>query len=108
MTITVDCSKGIALTLKPATTIQAIEQSIYLLLMTPRGEVPCYREFGLDANYLHRPINVAKALYVSAVADAIREFVPEVSLQRVTFTVNPLEPDKLYPKLEVTISEQSD
>jgi len=108
MTITVDCSKGMRLSLKPQTYIQEIEQSIYVLLMTPRGEVPCYREFGVDSDYLHRPINVAKALYVSAVADAIREFVPEVILQKVTFTVKPLEPDKLYPILEVTIREQGD
>lgn len=107
MTYTIDCSKGVALTLDPEDFIQETMQSIFILLNTPLGSVPYYREFGIDNSYLHRPIQVAKTMYAAAVTDAIDAFIPDVQLQRVSFAGNADSPSTLRPILEVTILEQS-
>ena len=41
-------------------TVTSVLQNIAVILSTPKGTVPCYREFGIDiANILARPENVA-------------------------------------------------
>ena len=105
MTYSIDCSQELDLTLEPKTKIAQITQSVYILLNTPLGSVPCYREFGIDNSYLHKPIQVAKTLYAAAVSDAIRAFIPGIQLQHITFASNPDSPSTLRPILEVIIVE---
>lgn len=105
MTFTIDCSQGVALALEPEDQVAEIIQSIFILLNTPLGSVPCYREFGIDNEYLHKPIQVAQSLFAAAVSDAIEKFVPEVQLNRVSFAGNVDSPSTLRPILEVTIFE---
>ena len=61
MTYTIDCSKGVALSLAPATHVDEVIQGIFILLNTYIGEVPCFREFGIDPSYKDKPIPIAKA-----------------------------------------------
>ena len=105
MTYTIDCSQGVALTLEPEDHVAEIIQSIFILLNTPQGSVPCYREFGIDNSFLHKPIQVAKTLYAAAISDAIDAFIPGVQLQRVSFAGNADAPTTLRPILEVIIFE---
>ena len=80
-------------------------QLLYTLLNTYIAEVPCYRQFGLDQSFLSMPINVAKSMLVSAVADAIGKFIPDLRIEKVGFTVDPNHPDKLSPRIEVVDNE---
>lgn len=105
MTYTIDCSQGVALTLAPEDQVEEVIQSIFILLNTPVGSVPCYREFGIDGEYLHKPMQLAKTLYAAAVTDAIEQFIPGVQLQSVSFAGNADSPTTLRPILEVTIFE---
>ena len=105
MKFTIDMSKEYSLTLGPMTRMEQIEQSIYVLINTMRGEVPCYREFGVNTDYLHKPINVAKAQYSAAVTAAIERFIPGIQVRSITFTGEPLNPDNLKPILEVVMYE---
>lgn len=107
MAYTIDCSREVALTLEPKTKIEEITQSIYVLLNTPLGSVPYYREFGIDNSYLHKPIQAAKTLFAAAISDAINAFIPGVQLQHVTFASNSDSPTTLRPILEVIFVEQS-
>ena len=105
MTYTIDCSKGVDLSLAPEDNVQEVIQSIFILLNTPLGSVPYYREFGIDGEYIHKPMHLAKTLYAAAVTDAIEQFIPGVQLQSVSFAGNANSPSTLRPILEVTIFE---
>ena len=105
MTYTIDCSKGMDLTLKPDSFVTEAIQSIFILLNTPRGSIPYYRDFGIDNSFLHKPLQVAKTLYAAAVSDAIEAFIPGVQLQRVSFAGSADNPTTLCPILEVIIFE---
>jgi phage baseplate assembly protein W len=105
MTYTIDCSQGVDLTLAPENQVQEVIQGIFILLNTPVGSVPCYREFGIDVEYLHKPMQLAKTLFAAAVTDAIEQFIPGVQLQSVSFAGNADSPSTLRPILEVTIFE---
>lgn len=101
----IDTSQGIDLTLIPDGVEKEILQNIYCILNTPKGSVPCYRDFGVDNSYLHRPMNAAQAAYMVAISEAITRFEPRVTINRITFRNDPVKPDTLYPVLEVTFLE---
>lgn len=103
MTITIDGQKGMDLELFVENEEQDIIQNIYCILQTVKESVPHYRDYGVDSNYLHRPIPVAKAAYAVAITNAIQKYEKRVSLDKVDFSENPLYPGELYPLLEVTI-----
>ncbi len=105
MNVVINPSEDITLSLAPTSTLQEIIQNVLCILNTPLMSVPCYREFGVKNNYLHRPITVAQSAYASAIASAISEFEPRAIVDRVTFTVDPNHPDRLKPTVEVTINE---
>jgi len=102
---TVDLRTPPPLSFFPADTEAEIIQSIYCILFTQLGSVPCYREFGISPDWLHRPINAAQSAYAVALTQALRAYEPRVRVDRVHFDADPLHPDRLYPILEVTIFE---
>ena len=105
MTVTINPKEEIKLTFFPSSLVQEVIQNVYCILQTPYCSVPCYREFGVKNEYLHRPINVAKSAFVSAIVEAIGEFEPRAQVNRVTFDVDVNDPGHLIPNVEVTISE---
>ena len=48
-------------------TVNSVLQNIAVILSTPKGTVPLYREFGLDWKYLDKPMPVAKVLMLSLI-----------------------------------------
>lgn len=85
MDYTLDTSSPVKLTLTPKTKAEAKLQNLYVLLNTPQASVPCYREFGLDMSYMAMPMNIARTMLVSAIADAFESFFPELRINRVGF-----------------------
>ena len=106
MAYTIDCSKGVALSIAPATDVDVVIQGIFILLNTYIGEVPCFREFGIDPSFKDKPIQMAKALYAAAIAEAIEKFIPGVTVEQVTFAHDSDNTTTLFPKVEVSINEQ--
>ena len=105
MNITIDFSKPLALAFEPNTVEEEIVQGLYILMNTCLGEVPCYREFGIDNSFLHKPIQAAKTMYAAAITEAVERFMTGVRVNRVTFADNAETPTTLCPILEVTIIE---
>lgn len=105
MQFTVDFSKGMTLSLAPETYLDEVKQSLYILVNTFRGETPCYREFGVNADYLHKPVTIARAMYAATVTDAIERFLPQVQVKRVKFDEDAETPEALMPILEVVVNE---
>lgn len=63
-----------------------IARNVQTILTTPVGSCPLYRDFGLDASIIDRPMDVARNLYAVAVMEAVERFEPRVRVQGVTFT----------------------
>jgi len=90
------------LTLTPADSESATVQDLYVLLNTAINECPMYREFGIYKEYLHMPVNVAKAMLTSAIVDAIDKFFPNLDVNSVDFSIDELYPDTFKVKIEVS------
>lgn len=86
----------------PDTEVEEILQNVRAILSTIKGSVPLDRDFGVDASYLDKPINVAKAMLSSEIIKAIRNYEPRVTITDVDFTAN-LD-GTLKPKIEVRIN----
>ena len=84
-----------------------ISEEVRLVLNTPLGSVPCYREFGMDMSYLHFPMNSAMSLYASAAAEAIERNVPELRVNRIYYDEDKGDFDRMSPTIEVTSYEQT-
>lgn len=65
-------------------TVRSVLQNIILILNTPKGSVPMYRDFGLRMAYKDRPQTVADAIIVSEVTSAIKSYEPRASVVSVT------------------------
>lgn len=83
--------------------LDAVLQNIAVILSTPMGTVPLYRDFGLDWSFLDKPTPVAKALMVAPVREAIQRWEPRATVLDVSFSEDPAQPGILIPTVEVDI-----
>lgn len=65
--------------------VLSVLQNIALLLNTKKGTIPMYREFGLDMNFIDKPVEVAETIAFSEITDAVEEFEPRAAVVDVTF-----------------------
>ena len=84
-------------------TISSVLQNIAIILSTPKGTVPLYRDFGLDWRHLDKPMPVAKVLMIAEVREAIERWEPRATVQKISFDIDPAQPGVLLPKVEVDI-----
>ena len=106
MTMTLDFTDKYDLTLAPETPEEETMQNLYCLLNTVLAEVPCYRNYGLDMSYLASPMNMARTMIVSAIAEAVSEFFPELRVGDVEFTFDGDTPDAMGCRIEVTDDDE--
>lgn len=105
MTLTIDTSSEVTLDLFPLTEEEELLQNLYCLISTALNEVPCYREFGIDKSYMSAPMNLAKTMFVSAIAEAIANFFPDIRLENVDFDFDEDNPGTMGCRIEVTDNE---
>lgn len=75
--------------------IKEILRNVAVILATPKGSVPMYREFGLDRSFLDKPMNIAKNMAVIPVREAIEAWEPRAAYKDMTVTLDPSNPGKL-------------
>lgn len=107
MKLTIKGNKARALAFDPSTRSEEIMQNIIVIMSTPRGSVPGYRQFGIDMGYMHQPKPLARTMFVVALNNAIKAFEPRARLDGVTFDDDSADDEAgvLNPILEVTIDE---
>ena len=105
MTYTIDLSDTVELAIVPENEDAETLQNLYCLLNTTLAEVPCYREFGINKEFLSKPIQAAKTMLVVAVAEALEKFFPEKKIKNVSFKAYNDFPDKLMARFEVVDDE---
>ena len=83
--------------------VSSVLQNIAVILATPKGSVPQYREFGLSATMLDKPIPVAKMMMRADVREAIERWEPRAQFVSITFEERVTQPGTLWPTVEVEI-----
>lgn len=86
--------------------VSSVLQNIAVILSTPKGSVPMYRDFGIDWTYLDKPTPVAKVLMVAPVREAIERWEPRATVLHVSFSEDPARPGVLIPTVEVEIRNE--
>lgn len=85
-------------------TVNAVLQNIAVILSTPIGTVPQYRDFGLDQSFVDKPRPVAEVLMIAPVREAIHRWEPRATVLNVIPRADPSQPGTLIPTVEVEIS----
>lgn len=85
-------------------TVNAVLQNIAVILSTPLGTVPLYRDFGLDWSFLDKPRPIAEVQMVAPVREAIHRWEPRATVLNVFPGSDPAQPGMLIPTVEVEIS----
>ena len=92
------------LTLNEEDTVKSVLQNVALILATPKGSLPMYRDFGLDWGFLDKPMHIAKVLMASEIKEAVERWEPRATVLSVDFRENIERPGVLIPAVEVDIS----
>lgn len=91
------------ITLVEADEIKEILRNVAVILATPKGSVPLYREFGLDNSFLDKPMNLAKNMAVIPVKEAIEEWEPRAAYKDMTLFPDASNPGKLGFTVQIEI-----
>ena len=83
--------------------VTSVLQNIAVILATPKGSVPQYREFGLSATMLDKPTPVAKMMMRAEVREAIERWELRARFVSMTFEELITQPGTLWPTVEVEI-----
>ena len=83
--------------------VESVLRNIAVILSTPKGSVPMYRDFGISVDILDRPIPVAKAMMTADIKEAIEQWEPRVTFIGVDFMEDELN-GRLIPMVEVEIN----
>ena len=55
----------------------------YILLNTTRGEVPLFRDFGLDGRMIDKPLTVIENGIFSEIQSQMNKYIPDLKLIKV-------------------------
>ena len=102
-TYTVSADENGALELGAAETVKSVLQAIRIILTTPKGTVPLYRDFGVDMDFLDMPAPAAEQQARMEIREAIEKWEPRATVQDITFERDGAS-GKLVPKVEVEIN----
>lgn len=78
-------------------------QDIAVVLATPKGSVPLYREFGVEMDFLDLPMPAAEQLLRSRVREAVERWVPNAIVRSVDFEEDGSMTGRADPIVEVEI-----
>lgn len=83
--------------------VREVLRNVAVILATPKGSVPMYRDFGLDMSFLDKPVNVAKNMAIIPVREAIEQWEPRAVYKGMTLTMDPSNPGKLTFTVQIEI-----
>ena len=107
MTYTVTPYKDGKISLNERDTLKSVLQNVAIILRTIKGSCPMYRDFGVNATVIDRPIPAAKALLYSQVREAVEKYEPRARVVQVDFDQTGEMNGTLIPIVEVEIVDES-
>ncbi len=88
----------------PATEAAEILQNVRTIITTTQYSVPLDRDFGINANMLDLPMNVAQARLQSEIITAIKKYETRVEITAISFSGT--ADGVLVPKVQVKIKDE--
>lgn len=85
-------------------TVSSVLHNVALILATPKGTVPLYRDFGLDREFLDAPTPEAEVRMIAPIREAVEQWEPRATVKDVFFTRG--ESGRLLAHVEIEINEQ--
>lgn len=104
MSFTISASDLGKLRFNETDTVNSVIQNIAVILTTPLGTVPLYRDFGLDMSFVDKPRPVAEVLMVAPVREAIHRWEPRATVLNVFPGYDLSQLGTLFPAVEVEIN----
>ena len=102
MAYTVKADGNATINLTPDSIVQEVLQNVAMILSTIKTTAPLYRDFGLSARFLDKPMPAAEAILIAEIFDAIEEYEPRAEVKNVSFERDE-RTGKIIPRLEVEI-----
>jgi len=88
--------------------IEKILQGIANVLVTPKGSVPLYREFGVDMRFLDLSTPKGIQSMRSQVREAVERWVPEAAVVDMDIAEDVTQPGHVVVTVEVELNVESD
>lgn len=96
-------TQGEELELGAADAVKSVAQCVKLILSTPKGTVPMYRDFGVDLSFLDLPTPAAEQRARIEIREAVERWEPRVEVKDITFSV---QEGKLIPTVEIEVQDE--
>lgn len=107
MSYTIDTTKEEQININPATVEEEVIQNLWFLYSSIEYDVPLDRALGLNATYIDKPIETAKALATTDIYDKTEQYEPRAEIVNIDFSVD-YERGILKPIVEVEINDEYD
>lgn len=85
--------------------VQDVLQNVAIILATKLGSCPMYREFGLNYDFLDRPIIAVRPMLLAAIREAVDEFEPRAEVVGLELIESDIE--RMSWRVEVKIRAES-
>ena len=86
-------------------TVSSVLHNVALILATPKGTIPMYRDFGLDREFLDMPIPEEEVRVIAPIREAVQEWEPRATVKDVFFTKSGDGSGRLLAHVEIEINE---
>lgn len=106
MSYTIDTTKKEQINIAPGTVYEEVIQNLWFLYSTIEYDVPLDRALGLNATYIDKPIETAKALATTDIYDKTEEYEPRAEIVSIDFSVD-YERGILKPIVEVEVNGEN-
>ena len=103
MGYTIDTTKNQQVNLAPGTVYEEVIQNLWFLYSSIEYDIPLDRALGLNATYIDKPIEAAKALATTDIYDKTEEYEPRAEITNIDFKAD-YERGILKPIVEVEIN----
>jgi len=107
MSYKISAQGGETLELSASDTVKSVMQAVKIVLTTPKGTVPMYRDFGLNMDFLDLPGPAAKQLARAEIREAIEQWEPRAVVRDITFSGEGSS-GRLSPTVELDILSEEE
>ena len=107
MSYTIDTTQEEQININPATVEEEVIQNLWFLYSSIEYDVPLDRALGLNATYIDKPIETAKALATTDIYDKTEQYEPRAEIVNIDFSVD-YERGILKPIVEEEINGEYD
>lgn len=107
MSYKIDTTQNNPINLQPATVYEEVIQNLWFLYASIEYDIPLDRGLGINATYIDKPLETAKALITIDLYDKTEKYEPRAEIVSIDFYAD-YEKGILKPIVEVEINDDYD